>query len=153
MIGRTIHEQIIVLVETPCVSKKKLLRLKIWFYITESHLNTSYKIGGCLCGRRKGVKEICPDNKSRFAPKTISQQQFIKNDYWKTERQTDYALIAEMHLIGMVFGALSATKRITRKAKKIENGTERMAFALDAERTLFAAPRMCVLNVLRMNTK
>lgn len=52
------------LVETPCMSRKKLLRLKIWFYITESHLNTSYKIGGCLCGRRKGVKEICPDNKS-----------------------------------------------------------------------------------------
>ena len=102
-----------------------------------NHLNTSYKIGGCLCGRRKGVKEICPDNKSRFAPRTLWQLQSIKEDYWKTERQTDYALIAEMHLIEMVFGVLSATRSITRKAKKIENGTERMAFALDAERTLF----------------
>ena len=90
-----------------------------------------------ICDSRKGVKEICPDNKSRFAPRTLWQLQFIKEDYWKTERQTVYALIAEMYLIGMVFGALSVTRRITRKAKKIENGTERMAFALDAERTLF----------------
>ena len=90
-----------------------------------------------ICDSRKGVKEICPDNKSRFAPRILWQLQSIEEDYWKTERQTDYALIAEMRLIGMVFGALSVTKRITRKAKQIENGTERMAFALDAERTLF----------------
>ena len=121
--------------------------------ITESHLNTSYKIGGCLCGRRKGVKEICPDNKSRFAPKTLWQLQFIKIGYWKKERQMDYALIVEMHLIGMVLGALSATRSITRKAKRIENGTERMEFALDAERTLFLEPRMCALNVLHMHMK
>ena len=90
-----------------------------------------------ICDSRKGVKEICPDNKSRFAPKILWQQQFIKNDYWKKERQTDYALIVEPNSIEMAFGVLSATKRITRKAEKIENGTERMAFALDAERTLF----------------
>ena len=46
-------------------------------------------------------------------------------------------MIVEPNSIEMAFGVLSATKRITRKAKKIENGTEIMAFALDAERTLF----------------
>ena len=118
-----------------------------------NHLNTSYKIGGCLCGRRKGVKEICPDNKSRFAPKILWQLQFIKSVYWKKERQTDYALIAEMHLIGMVFGVLSVIQSITRQTMLIENGTERMEFAQDAERTLFLEPRICVLNVLRMHMK
>ena len=77
----------------------------------------------------------------------------MKEDYWKKERKTDYVLIAEMHLIGMVFGALSAIQSITRQTMLIENGTEKMAFAQDVERTLFSAPRMCVLNVLRMNTK
>ena len=95
----------------------------VWFYITESHLNTSYKIGGCLCGRRKGVKEICPDNKSRFAPRTLWQLQSIKEDYLKTERQTDYALTVEMHLIGMVFGVLSVIQSIMRKTTLTENGT------------------------------
>ena len=125
----------------------------IWFYITESHLNTSYKIGGCLCGRRKGVKEICPDNKSRFAPRTLWQQQFIKNDYWKKERQTVYALIAEMNLTEMAFGALSVIQSITRQTMLIGNGTEIMVFALDAERTLFSEPRICALNVLHMHMK
>ena len=106
-----------------------------------------------ICDSRKGVKEICPDNKSRFAPKTLWQLQYIKEDYLKTERQTDYALIAEMHLIGMVFGALSVIQSITRQTMLIENGTERMAFAQDAERTLFLEPRICALNVLRMHMK
>ena len=134
------------LVETPCVSKKKLLHLKIWFYITESHLKTSYKIGGCLCDRRKGVKEICPDNKSRFAPKILWQQQFIKNDYWKEERQTDYVLIAELRSIEMVFGALSAIQSIMRKTTLTENGTEKMGFVLDAGKTLFLEMKICVQN-------
>ena len=46
-------------------------------------------------------------------------------------------MIAEMHLIEMVFGVLSVIQSITRQTMLIENGTERMAFALDAERTLF----------------
>ena len=104
----------------------------IWFYITESHLNTSYKIGGCLCGRRKGVKEICPDNKSRFAPRILWQLQSIKEDYLKTERQTVYVLIVEPNSIEMVFGVLSAIQSTTRKIMTTENGTDIMAFVLDA---------------------
>ena len=46
-------------------------------------------------------------------------------------------MIAEMHLIGMVFGVLSVIQSIMRQIMLIENGTERMEFVLDAERTLF----------------
>ena len=101
-----------------------------------------------ICDSRKGVKEICPDNKSRFAPRTLWQQQFIKNDYWKKERQTVYALIAEMHLIGMVFGVLSVIQSIMRQTILTENGTERMAFVLDAGRILCLAMKICVQNAL-----
>ena len=59
------------LVETPCMSRKKLLRLEVMVLYHGKPFNTYYKIGGCLCDRRKGVKEICPDNKSRFAPKKL----------------------------------------------------------------------------------
>ena len=62
-------------------------------------------------------------------------------------------MIAEMHLIGMVFGVLSAIQSIMRKIMLIENGTKRMEFAPDAERTLFLEQRICALNVLHMHMK
>ena len=76
-----------------------------------------------ICDSRKGVKEICPDNKSRFAPRILWQLQFIKNDYWKKERQTDYVLIVEPNSIEMAFGVLSAIQSIMRKTTLTENGT------------------------------
>ena len=62
-------------------------------------------------------------------------------------------MIAEMHLIEMVFGVLSVIQSIMRQIMLIENGTERMEFAQDVERTLFSAQRMCVQNVLHMHMK
>ena len=62
-------------------------------------------------------------------------------------------MIAEMHLIEMVFGVLSVIQSITRQAMLIENGTEIMEFALDAEKTLFSEPRIFALNVLHMHMK
>ena len=62
-------------------------------------------------------------------------------------------MIAEMHLIGMVFGALSVIQSITRQTMLIENGTEIMEFALDAEKTLFSEQRICALNALHMHMK
>ena len=62
-------------------------------------------------------------------------------------------MTVEIHLIGMAFGALSVIQSITRQTMLIENGTERMVFVLDVERTLFLEQRICALNVLHMHMK
>ena len=55
-------------------------------------------------------------------------------------------MIAELHLIGMVFGALSAIQSIMRTTKLTENGTEKTEFVLDAGKTLFLEMKICAKN-------